>query len=216
MNKLQVHKFLVIFITILLCECSHGERRDPDPSSCVQVNLNLEQCKAKIVDQYDEIEQLKQRECPTQRANANTQRCHSTRVFRDNQNKYLKSVCFVREGYSYNDAEGFCLSNGMDLLIFENRAVNDEFLKYMEVSLGLGSNVWNHGYGAWVNGRFNGTNWNAIKNFKDQDIGKGVNFGTEYQNSGNCAAYKRNYGYEIRNYDCRQTYYFYCEYQSHM
>ena len=140
--------------------------------------------------------------------------CTLTTNFFDSDRNYLKSVCSVHTVKNYNDAENFCLDNGMDLLIVENQAVYDEVTKFVLLHW-PNIDVWLYGTGVWFNGRFINNEWIAFKNLKNQPIGKGMKIVNENQNSGNCATVKRNYNvFELRNYDCTRNFFAFCEYQS--
>ena len=140
--------------------------------------------------------------------------CIKTTNLFDSDRNYLKSVCTSNTAKNYNEAENFCLDNGMDLLIVENQAVYDEVTKFVLLQW-PNIEVWSDVSGLWFNGRFINNEWIAFKNLKNQPIGKGMKIVNEKQNSGNCAVMKRNYNvFELRNYDCTEDYIFLCEYQS--
>lgn len=189
MNKLQVQKILVIILAILNC-------------------VRSESC--------DESSSYSQREsenrCGVNRNPVSLKDCTRTINIFDAQGNFLKIVCSVHKGYSYNDAENFCFDHGMDLLIVENQAVYDEVAKFT-LQQWPTPDVWGDGSGIWINGRVFNNEWFAYKNFKKQPIGRGINTAEENHHPGRCAALKRNHNsFELKNYDCTKGYVFYCEY----
>lgn len=148
------------------------------------------------------------------RTSVDLQPCSQTKIFFDQHSNYLKSVCEVRQLLNYYDAEKFCFDRGMELLIVENEAVYDSLNSFvLERYPGLPV-VWNDSHGLWMNGRFDGADWFVFKNFRKNDIGKGIKIAYEHQIGGECAALKRNVHFELRPYGCTNAYHFLCEYQS--
>lgn len=243
MNELQSHKFSVlIFFSILLCEKTVNsiESRAITSSQCtgdqlhthycdeivkikVMLNARLDAIDSNVNFFHQELNELIKKDassqpgCSSAPRTPNLQQCTKTAIFLDSDKNYLKSVCYVQQAISYYDAEKFCLNNQMELMHIENQAVHNEFINFVKESHGLEPNVWDRGRGIWINGRFDGKSWSVIKNFKKHEIGEGIKISREHQHPGDCAAFKRNNNvYEIRDFDCRVTFYFYCEYHSNL
>lgn len=184
MNKLQVKKILVIFLAMF--SCARAESRDE--SSCQNsCEVNLRPLSLNVCN-------------------------HKTYIF-DSDGEFLKIVCSVHQGYNYNDAEYFCMKNGMDLLIIENQAEYDEVSKFT-LKQWPSTEVWGPGHGVWINGRFFNKKWFAYRNLKKQSIRTAIEIVKDPQQEGNCAVLKRIYTeFELRNCDCTKGYAFYCQYK---
>ena len=86
--------------------------------------------------------------------------CNNKRNILDSAGNILKIVCRVHQGYNYNDAEYYCMNNGMDLLTIENQVEYNEVSKFTFETWSA-RDVWGAPYGIWINGRKFNDEWFA-------------------------------------------------------
>lgn len=145
---------------------------------------------------------------------ANTKICTRTSKVFDSTGNYLKSICAVHKGKRHADADNFCSSNGMDLLIFENSEV------FAGVSAFIGEHYkgpkeWPHAWGLWVNGKRFSNNWFVYKNQQRREFSEALPLGSERRFPGDCLVVKRTQNnHEGRGYTCTKTYAFICEFEN--
>lgn len=189
MNKLQIQKILVIFLAVF--SCVKAESRGDESST-----------------------QSTQSNCDYNRNPLNLKACNYKRNIIDSEGNFLKILCRVHQGYNYNDAEHYCLNNGMDLLIIENQVEYDEVSKFT-FEHWPSRDVWGAGAGIWINGRKINNEWFSYRNLKKEPIGTGIKIVEDPQQNGNCAVLKKNYSnFELKNYDCKKGYHFYCQHKA--
>lgn len=147
-----------------------------------------------------------------------TGHCVHTKNIFDRNGKYLKSLCDVHEDINYKKAEKFCTDHGMDLLVVENEEVYKGMSEFLVEFYGDVPEPWNHVAGLWVNGERsesdNNCEWFVSKNGTKYSRPSGLPAAEEKNYPGNCFALKKRKEYEGRNYDCKKTYWFICEYAS--
>lgn len=151
---------------------------------------------------------------PPPRQPTSTTHCTFTKTIYDRKGNYLKTICDVRQFKTHDDAQRFCLSHNMDLLIVENREVKTGVMAFLNERYSWCSDVWPHGCGLWMNGRKTGSSWYAYKYYQKLDFGSAFPIQYESSHPGSCAVIKRNHGFEARNYECSKVYWFLCEYSS--
>lgn len=149
-----------------------------------------------------------------QNSEVNDSVCSNKKCFYGNDQRLLKTACYVRRSLSHEDAKKFCNDNGMDLLIVENEEVYNELSKFSEGIYSHARTKWTHNAGVWINGKKIYSEWYVYRKNQREILTDGIPFGYEREHPGDCFVLKRNKKeYEGRNYECTKTYHFYCEYK---
>lgn len=147
-----------------------------------------------------------------------TNHCKHTKNVFDSNGKFLKSLCDVHVDINYKEAEKYCMDRGMDLLMVENEEVYKGMSEFLVEFYGDVAEPWNHVAGLWINGERNGSanflEWYVTKNGTKIPLPHGLPTADEKSYPGNCLTLKKREKYEGRNYDCKKTYWFICEYAS--
>lgn len=146
---------------------------------------------------------------------ANLKVCHQRRatILSDRNGNYLKQVCQVRGLKNYANAQEFCRTNGMELLVIENQEVFNAFSSYVMSTIIPTVQHWKDGHGTWINGMrdINGF-WHTFApsqrplNTDALQWTSGPNYG------GECLTAKRDIQIKVAGFRCEKPYWFLCQF----
>jgi hypothetical protein len=136
--------------------------------------------------------------------------CAEIGELKDKSGSYLKTLCMVSSGVSYDVANTQCLAAGMKLFVVNSAAVQEALLQYSEnyfASYG--------GPSLWINGKKDAANmWSSYN--PTQALFSGMKwYGGAPAQTGNClvvAARAPNVPFYVEPYNCEGGHWFYCEY----